>query len=183
MKVDSRHPSGGHIHLTGTELNSHSGCCSTPYRFFREDGGLFDLKSMDVTSFGGSDAADLEGSNGAMRPIKGNGPHAFDGDWRGLEFFEWDNFDGGHNVDNVMVCPAGESCEEAVADARDALDAMGGVAERLGDALLDAVEAGNQRAIDALRGVTRFLARFGLLDEPTEDFILSLVDLCEGVAD
>lgn len=70
MKVDSRHPSGGHIHLTGTELNSHSGCCSTPYRFFREDGGLFDLKSMDVTSFGGSDAADLEGSNGAMRPIR-----------------------------------------------------------------------------------------------------------------
>ena len=180
VTVESFYPgSSTHIHLGGGELDNHSGCCSTPYRFYREDEGLFDLKSLDVTEFGGSDAAKFMGSNGAMRTVTGNGPMVFDGSWRGLEYFEWDNTKGSHHVDNVMVCPSGESCETAVADARDALNDLGGVAARLGAAFLDAVEAGNEVAIDALRRTTRFFAQFGFIDAETEDFLMGLSDLCD----
>ena len=82
------------------------------------------------------------------------------------------------SIGALVIGVGGGSCAAAVEQARAAVGALPGAGARLGNAMLDAVEAGNDRAIEALRRVTLFLARFGLIDESTEDFLLSLADLC-----
>lgn len=110
--VESLYPdSSAHVHMRETSLLNHSGCCSTPYRFRREDGAAFTVVSMDVLSISGShslisdtDAAiDLTAPGTLTFPAAG---------WTNIRSFQWAA--GGSSlaegsIDKLVICPADQA--------------------------------------------------------------------------
>lgn len=85
---------------------------------------------------------------------------------------------GFEHIDNLAFGCV--SCESQVAEARAGVDALpGNLGSTLGNAILDAIESGDRGLlIDRLRRATLLLANFGLLTPETEEFLLTLFDLC-----
>lgn len=97
---------GGHIHLSGSSISNHDGCCSQPYRFRKTDGAPFTLSSLNVLSTSGSGY--FQSSTGAVATISGTGTINFPAaGWTNISHFYWRQVSGGSAIDNVVIstCP------------------------------------------------------------------------------
>lgn len=106
-RVKSLYPSDPHVHLLGSTLKNHGGCCSTPYEFTRIDGQPFTPKRMTVTSISGSNSLVAPvASNLATAAITSTGNFEFPPDFEDVPSFQW-SATGDTIIDDLVLCSGG----------------------------------------------------------------------------
>ncbi len=91
-----------HLHMMGTYMRNHSGCCTTPV-IIRASEGVFTLKSIDVLHVSSSTGTVLVGSNGVSVTIASAGTVNLGDTFQGVSWVNWEENHSASHFDNVTI--------------------------------------------------------------------------------